>query len=68
MGMGIPIGEDTLYTLLFADDQADADDANYMLRKLKEEYVKWGLIIILAKIEYFILGESEGEDLQFENG
>ena len=45
-GMGIPIDDEVLYTLLFADDQVllatDRDDISYMLRKLKEEYNKWG--------------------------
>jgi hypothetical protein len=43
-GMGTPIGEQTLYTLLFADDQvivaADAEDVSFMTRKLKEEFTK----------------------------
>jgi hypothetical protein len=46
--MGLPINQDyNLYNLLFADDQViisqDTEDAEYMLRKLVEEYMKWGL-------------------------
>jgi hypothetical protein len=42
--MGIPIGEQTLCTLLFADGQvivaAEAEDVSYMTRKHKEEFTK----------------------------
>jgi hypothetical protein len=55
-GMGIPIGEQTLYTLLFADDQvivaADAEDVSYMTRKLKQKFTKWGLEINMSKTKY----------------
>jgi hypothetical protein len=45
--MRLPINQDYhLYNLLFADDQViiaqDIEDADYMLRKLIEEYMKWG--------------------------
>jgi hypothetical protein len=41
--MGLPIDQDYhLYNLLFADDQVIiTQDAEYMLRKLVEEYMKW---------------------------
>ena len=52
------------------DDQVlitgDEDDASYMLRKLKEQYVKWGLEINFQKIEYLALGEA-GNDLSLDN-
>ena len=42
-----------IYSLNFADDQIlltqDHDDMEYMARKLKEEYEKWGLTINLEK-------------------
>ena len=42
-----------VYSLNFADDQVllaqDHDDMEYMARKLKEEYEKWGLAINLEK-------------------
>jgi hypothetical protein len=49
-GMGIPLENTTMYTtmytLQFADDQAvlagDKEDLEYMKRKLKEPYEKWG--------------------------
>jgi hypothetical protein len=52
--MGLPIDQDYhLYNLLFADDQVviakDTEDAEYMFRKLTEEYLKWGLHIIFGK-------------------
>ena len=66
-GMGIPVGKDTLYTLLFADDQVliagDRDDSSYMFRKLHEEYSKWGLTINTKKTEYMVVGDDEREDL-----
>ena len=47
--MGIPIQN----SLNFAFDQVllaqDLDDMQYMARKLKEEYEKWGLTINLEK-------------------
>ena len=59
-GMRIPIDDEVLYTLLFADNQlllaTDRDDISYMLRKLKEEYNKWGLTINTLKTEYITAG------------
>jgi hypothetical protein len=46
-GMGVPLENITLYTLQFADDKVvlagDKEDLEYMTRKLKETYEKWGL-------------------------
>ena len=40
--MGLPIGKENLHTLIFVDDHVvimqDYDDAEYMFRKLIEEY------------------------------
>ena len=51
--VGIPIQNTYVYSLSFADDQVllaqDHDDMEYMARKLKEEYEKWGLAINLQK-------------------
>jgi len=51
--MGIPLENTTLYTLQFADDQVvlagDKLDVEYMRRKLKETYDKWGLDMNLNK-------------------
>jgi len=45
--MGVPLENITLYTLQFADDQlvlaGDKEDLEFMTRKLKETYEKWGL-------------------------
>lgn len=53
--MGLPIGDETLYTLLFADDQVyisgDRTDAAYMLRILKQK-IRGGLITKAKKTEY----------------
>lgn len=57
--MGISIGNDKLFTLHFADDQVimaeDEDDVYYMIRKLDEEYRKWGLTINVSKTEYMVI-------------
>lgn len=49
----IPIGEDILYTMHFPDEKVicaqDEDDTHNMIRKLHEEYFKWGLQVILTK-------------------
>lgn len=46
--MGIPVGDERLYTLHFAYDQVilakDESDLDYMLPTLAEEYTKWGFI------------------------
>jgi len=61
-GMGIPLENTTLYTLQFADDQVvlagDKEDLDYMTRKLKETYEKWGLDMNLNKTEYLCIGET----------
>ena len=65
--MGVPVGNDKMFTIHFADDQAviaeDEIDISYMLRKLAEEYAKWGLEINTSKTEYLIVG-GEGQDLK----
>lgn len=70
MTMGVLIEEQHIYSLEFADDQVilaeDGDDVNYMFRKLKEEYTKWGLEINMGKTEYMVIG-GQGEDLIIDN-
>ena len=65
--MGVPIAEDKLFTLHFADDQAilaeDRMDIDYMLRKLHEEYSRYGLEINVSKTEYVVFGGT-GLDLK----
>lgn len=67
--MGIPIRNEHLYTLSFADDQVviaqDEEDLSYMVRKLKEEYSKVGLQINFDKTEY-LTTEENVEDLAIE--
>ena len=55
-GVGVPIGDgsqDTIYTFLFVDDQVlitqEYEDMEFMVRKLLEEYEKWGLKMNLKK-------------------
>ena len=49
-------------TLQFADDQVvlagDKEDLEYMKRKLKETYEKWGLDMNLNKSKYLCVGET----------
>lgn len=69
--MGLPINNNTIYTLSFADDQLvlaqDYDDIEYMTRKLIEEYKKWGLEINIKKTEYMCIGGTQ-QDLTLGNG
>ena len=55
------------FTINFADDQAiiaeDEIDISYTLRKLAEEYLKWGLEINTSKTEYLTVG-GEGQGLE----
>lgn len=68
--MGVKKVEDTVYSLLFADDGVvlteDKEDANYTFRKLVEEYNKLGLEINLQKTQYMVI-EAQC-DLHIENG
>ena len=61
-GMGIEINGSCMYTLLYADDQVitanDEEDVTYMLRKLLEEYGKWGLKINVKKTQHLSIGEQ----------
>jgi len=60
--MGIPLENTTLHALQFADDQVvlagDKEDLEYMTRKLKETYEKWGLDMNLNKTRYLCTGET----------
>jgi hypothetical protein len=60
--MGIPIQNTHVYSLDFADDQVliaqDHGDMEFMARKLKEEYEKWGFTMNLEETKY-IHGLSE---------
>ena len=51
---------------LIADDKmiitGDESDADYMFRKLKEEYEKWILKINVDKTEYMKIGNTHEED------
>ena len=47
--------------------EQDHDDMEYMARKLKEEYEKWGLAINLEKTKYVCMGEGK-ETLKFDGG
>ena len=61
-GMGISVGEDYLFTLSFADDQAvlaqDAYDLEFMLSRLYAEYQKWGLEVSIKKTEYLAVNSN----------
>ena len=67
-GMGIKFSRDrnqSLYSLLFADDQVvianDEYDMNFMVRKLTDDYEKWGLKINTNKTEYLVIGENDSD-------
>ena len=69
-GMGIELNDICLYTLQFADDQAiianDKDDMEYMVRKIIEEYAKWGLTVNTEKTKYLPIGANT-ENLILDN-
>lgn len=58
--MGIPIHDNHIYSLLFADDQVimagDEHDIHYMIRKLAETYEKNGMKINFKKTKYLVSG------------
>ena len=60
-----------LHVLLFLNDQEliteDQDDLSYMLRKLQEEYNKWGLTINMQKTKYMVVETDEAHDLDIGN-
>jgi len=64
-GMGIQLGNHCLTNLFFADDQVvvanENEDIDYMIRKLTEEYEKWGLTINLTKTEYLKIKEDQND-------
>lgn len=70
--MGVPIRDDHLYTLSFADDQVviaqDEEDLSYMVRKLEEEYKKNGLEMNLNKTEYLTTSSDALVNLEIEDG
>lgn len=70
-GMGIELNDTCLYTLQFADDQAvianDKDDMEYMVKKLVEEYDKWGLTVNVEKTKYMCIG-ADAENLTLDDG
>jgi hypothetical protein len=69
--VGILIQNTYVYSLNFADDQVllaqDHEDMEYMARKLKEEYEKWGLAINLEKTKHVCVGEGK-VILKFDGG
>ena len=67
--LGVKMEDESLYSLLFADDQiiVAEDDVNYMFRKLIEELGKWGLEINIEKTQYMAIG-AHGRDLQTDKG
>ena len=66
--MGIQVGTDTIYSLLFADDQvviaSDNDDASYMMRNLNKVYEQAGLSINTKKTQYMATGNDNADDLE----
>jgi hypothetical protein len=65
-----PVGNETIDHLHFADDQAviAQDDvyAEYMTKKLIEEYLRWGLHVNILKIKYVNVG-SDMQNIKLEH-
>lgn len=60
--MRIPINKDYLFSLNFADDQVvmaqDSYDLKFMVKRLYDEYRKWGLQVSLEKTEYLAINKG----------
>ena len=65
--MGIPVNDECVYSLLFADDQVimagDDHDIEYMIRKLADTYEENGMKINYQKTKYLVVA-GEARDLQ----
>jgi len=65
-----PVGNETIHHLRFTDDQAiiaqDEVYAEYMTKKLIEEYLRWGLHVNIHKIEYVNIG-SDIQNIKLEH-
>ena len=62
-GIGVPIGDGSQDTiLLFAHDQVliaqEYEDMGFMVRKVLEEYEKWGLKINLEKLPRWVVEQK----------
>ena len=62
--MGLLGGNETVHHHLGVNDQ-DKDDAEYMTKKLIEEYQNWGLNINILKSEYLNVG-SDIQNIKLE--
>ncbi|XP_039291037.1 uncharacterized protein LOC120352822 [Nilaparvata lugens] len=69
--MGIPMREEHLFTLCFADDQVviaqDEEDLSYMMRRLNEEYKDARLEINLDKTEYLQTNSEVTQNLKVDD-
>ena len=66
-GMGVPVGDDCLVTLNFADDQVviaqDAYDLEFMMSRLNSAYTEWGLTVNIDKTEYLVTNSDDKFDI-----
>ena len=65
-GMGLTVNDVQIFSLSFADDQAviaqDDYDLEFMIRRLYQEYDRWGLQMSLTKTEYLVVnGDTKVE-------
>lgn len=71
-GMGVPLDDNTIYTLSFAGDQVlvakDYEGIEYMNRNLNDEYITWELEINFNKTQYLYTETKEEYDLTYETG
>ena len=60
--MRIFVNNNTLFSLSFVDDQVllaqDSYDLEFMMKKLHQEYKKWGLEMSLAKRKYLVINSD----------
>ncbi|XP_030761520.1 uncharacterized protein LOC115886487 [Sitophilus oryzae] len=66
-GMGVPVGDDCLVTLNFADDQVviaqDAYNLEFMMSRLNSAYTEWGLTVNIDKTEYLLTNSNDKFDI-----
>jgi hypothetical protein len=71
-GMGIHLNDNSyLYTLQFANDQVvlakDEEDLEYVARKIKEEYEKYGMASSVKKTKYLCVGSDRDTPILNDN-
>lgn len=66
--METELGDTTLYTIQYADDQVvvaqNKENLQYPSQKLKDEYLKWGLQLNIKKTQDLCIFSNKMENLK----